>query len=492
MWTQMEGPSGNRAEVVPIPKIPTRVRGLDEILMGGLPTGRITVLNGGPGSGKTMLVTEFLCRGAQAGAPGVLVSFEERTADLRANADSAGMNLTELEHRNKLKIVHANVPHGAIKAGDFNIGGLISLIEGSLQAVGGNRIVLDALDVLMRIFGDPAREREEFYTLHNWLRDRELTAIVTVKAATDRQQLYPFLDYMADCVISLDQRMDGEVRTRRLSVTKYRGSAFLSNEYPYILSAAGVVFMPVSSMLLPDIATAERISSGDATLDHVLGAGYRRASCVLLAGPSGAGKTLFACTFARAAGERGEKVLYVSFEESSSSLIDNVLNAGIDLRPGLEAGTLKVMTALPESTGVEQHLLRIVDAVVAEDPAHVVVDAISACHRMGSTKAAFDFLVRLLTACKQQGVTCLLTSQTAQRSSIDDLSGQGISSLVDTLVSLQYADLGTGLQRRVLVIKSRGSHHSMAYHDLKITNQGFVIAPVPVRPEGLQGGVDHE
>ncbi len=488
MWTQTEGLPGNRAEVVPIPKIATAIRGMDEILMGGLPAGRITVLSGGPGSGKTMLVTEFLCRGAQAGAPGVLVSFEERSADLRANAGAAGMDLAELEQQNTLKLVHANVPHGAIKAGDFNIGGLISLIEGSLQTVGANRIVLDAIDVLMRIFGDPAREREELYTLHNWLRDRELTTIITVKADTDRQQLYPFLDYMADCVISLDQRMDGEVRTRRLSITKYRGSAFLSNEYPYILSAAGMVFMPVSSVSLPDIATAERISSGHATLDRILGGGYRRASCVLLAGPSGAGKTLLACTFARAAAERGEKVLYVSFEESTLSLIENTLNVGIDLRPDLEAGTLKVLTALPESSGVEQHLLRMLDAIVADDPAHVVVDAISACQRMGSPKAAFDFLVRLLTACKQRSVTCLLTNQTEQRSSVNDLSGQGISSLVDTLVSLQYADQGTEVQRRLLVIKSRGSNHSMAYHNMRITGQGFFIATVPDGPERLQEG----
>ncbi|NLF30281.1 MAG: circadian clock protein KaiC [Planctomycetes bacterium] len=459
----------------PIEKVPTGIAGLDEVLLGGLPVGRTTLVGGGPGTGKTVLALEFLHRGALAGAPGVFVSFEERVNDLRANAGAMGMELSPLEAAGKLRLVHAAVPHDAVYAGQFDIQGLLAMLEGHTAAVGAGRLVIDAIDVLMRVFGDPDRERQELHILHQWLRDRGLTALLTAKAGGEGMRTYPFLDFMADCVLLLDQRIERQVRTRRLNVVKYRGSGFLSNEYPYVLSERGIVVMPISSASLRQAVVAERVSSGDAAFDALLGGGFQRGSCILLAGPSGAGKTTLAGIFVQAACRRGEGVLYVSFEEAATTLTGNLRSVGIDVQTPADAGMLQIVTALPEAMGVEQHLLRVYDAIESSDPRHIVIDAISACRRMGSEQAAFDFCARLVTTCKQRGITCLYTNQTSDPRDVVELTGLGLSSLVDTLIALPFHDDGQRLRRRMVVIKSRGSAHSTGYQDFAITDNGPVF-----------------
>jgi circadian clock protein KaiC len=341
--------------------------------------------------------------------------------------------------------------------------------------LGAGRVVLDAVDVPLRLFGDPEREREQLHLLHDWLRDQALTAILTVKADPDGRQIYPFLDFMADCVVHLDQRMSGQRRTRRLKIVKYRGSGFLSNEYPYVITTGGVVLMPVSTLSLQHQVSERRVSSGNSGLDDMLGGGYRQGTCILLTGPTGAGKTTLASVFVEAACRRGERALSVNFEEAPEAVILGMLSAGIDLRPCLDAGTLRFLTSMPESMGVEEHLAALLEAMKEFAPRHLVVDAISACVRMGSEEAAFDFLVRLLSICKERGITCVFTNQSVAAQAFHEISGIGISSLVDTVLVLQYADDGEGLRRRLLVMKSRGTAHSPRYHDVVISDRGIRI-----------------
>lgn len=458
-----------------IPKVPTRIRGLDAVLHGGLPKGNTVLLSGGPGTGKTLLAMEFLYRGALAGEPGLFISFEEQADAVRANVLSIGLDTSNLEQSGKLKILHFQIPHGAIRVGDFNIQGLLSLIKGNLDAIGAKSIVLDAVDVLMRVFGDVEREREEMYILNEWLRDQSLTTILTVKSLVQEKQSYSFLDFMADCIISLDQRTTGQVRTRRLNVIKYRGSDFLSNEHPYVISPDGVVLMPVSAVSLDYPAGKKRISTGNALFDKLTGGGFFRGSSILLAGPSGSGKTTMAVTFTRAAANRGEKTLYVSFEESREVLFSRSKSVGIDLHQDVDENRLRFLSLLPETAGVEQHLLWISDAIDDFDPDHLVIDAITACRRMGSEKAVFDLLLRLIVICRKKQITCLYTNQLEVMDQVTQITGFKISSVVDTLVTLHYVDDGTKLYRRLLVVKFRGSPHSMRYHPFVITEKGIEI-----------------
>jgi circadian clock protein KaiC len=465
--------TGSHSQISSIPKMPTGIRGLDSILDGGLPVGRTILLSGGPGTGKTVLAVELLYRFALAGEPGILLTFEEKADQIRTNAIAMGMNIADLENEGKLKILHVDVPHGAIRTGDYDIKGLLAIIEGQRKALGAKRIVIDAIDMLMRIFGDPVREREEMYILHDYLRELAITVILTVKMNHAQEQVYPFLDFMADCVLSLDQRMQGQVRTRRMKVLKYRGSRFLSNEHPFVLSAGGVVFMPVSSLSLDYRPSRKKVTSGNAGLDVVLGGGYHSGTCVMVAGLSGSGKTMVACTFAQAACADGDKVLFVDFEVPLNIQTDLMLSVGIDLRTAMERGSLRMLNLLPESQGVEEHLLQILDSMESFQPDHVIIDAVSACRRMDSEEASFDFLLRLLTYCRERGMTCLLTNQVAGTEKPFGITRSDISSLMDTLVVLQYADNDGQVSRRLMVIKSRGVNHSMQYHQFTISDKGF-------------------
>ncbi len=457
-----------------IPKIPTNIRGLDGILKGGFPEGRTTILSGMAGTGKTVLALEFLYRGALEGHAGLFISFEERAEDVRANASAMGMDPTVLEDQSKLRIIHAEMPVDAVMTGDFDTRGLLALIEGQARLTGAKRIVLDAVDSLMSIFDNPRREREEISLLLNRLRSLSMTTIFTVKVEPTGRNVYPFLDFMADCVLLLDQRVAEQIRTRRLKVLKYRGSDFLSNEHPYALSSEGVVLLPVSAMSMKDASFQERVSSGSEELDRIVGGGYFRGSCILLCGPTGIGKTSLACTFAHAACARGEKVLYVDFEVSPQTLVLAMRSIGLDLQPSLQADSrLHMLAAMPESDGFEEHLVRILAEMTRFSPRYLIVDAISACRRMGSERDAFDFLLRLMTACRARGITSFFTNQIRNQDHLTQLSGLGISSLVDTIIALEYFLDGQELNRRLMVIKSRGSDHSKEFHQLELSDTGL-------------------
>ncbi len=463
--------------VVPLPKVSSAVTGLDEILTGGLPEGRMTLICGGPGTGKTVLALEFLYRSALAGEPGILLLFEERADAVRRNALSLGWDLAPLEEAGKLFILEARIDREAVLSGDFSIAPVLAIVQGQAKAIGARRIVIDAIDVLLRVYNDSRREQNELYGLHDWLIESGFTTLMTAKESEkqDGGLHYRFLDYMADCVIFLDLRVSGQVATRRLRVVKYRGSPFASNEYPYLVGHGGNVMMPISTVSLEHMPLGDKITTGNRPLDFILDGGFRRGASILITGASGTGKTTLACTFVQAACSRGEKVLYISFEESEEALLSTMLSPGIDLRPSLKAGTLMCLTVMPEAMGAEQHLARAFRRIEAFEPEHVVIDAISACRRMGVEQAAFDYLMRLVDLCKRQNVTCIMTNQLGNIDEQGDFSGIGLSSLIDAILVLKYVSLSSGVVRRLLVLKSRGSKHSNRYHKYSITDHGIQV-----------------
>jgi len=470
-------PTRDDAAPVGLPKVSTGIDGLDEVLAGGLPAGRTTLLSGGPGTGKTILGLEILYRGAQAGEPGVLVSFEERDDALRVNAASMGWDVEVLEADGRLRLLHPQMPLDTVVAGRFDLRGLLSVLEGHCRQQGARRVVLDAVDVLLRRFGDEELEREQLELLHDRLRDLGLTTLLTLKAAPEHERVYPFLDYMVDCVIYLDQRISGQVRTRRLQVVKYRGSDFLSNEQPYEITGGGLRMVPISGFGLTARAFGGRLSSGLADLDEVLEGGFLEGSCILLAGPTGAGKTILASSFARSACSRGESVLYVNLEESEAAMVAGVRAAGVDLEAARADGLLRTLAAMPESRGADRHLLDILEEMDRVRPRHLVVDAISACRRMGSVQAAADLVIRLLSVCARRRITCLLTNQLRTGDDLREPTGLGVASLIDCIVMLRYLEVGDRVERRLLVLKSRGSHHEMRWLPMTIDDGGVRIAP---------------
>jgi circadian clock protein KaiC len=291
------------------------------------------------------------------------------------------------------------------------------------------------------------------------------------------------------CAITLDLRVLNQVITRRIRIIKYRGSDFGSNEYPFVISKNGINIIPQSRLELQQQPLGEKMPCGNTKLDAMLAGGLRKSSSVLISGTTGTGKTTLACTFAAAACKRGEKVLYISFEESSEAIIDMMLSPGIDLRPAVEAGRLKFLTAMPEAMGAEAHLLRIFDTINEFEPDHLVLEAVSACERLGSRQAAFDFLVRLIDYCKNHRITAILTNQTPGFQNTTEISGIGISSLIDGVIFLRYLESGGELNRLLLVMKMRGSKHSNQFQEFKISDTGIEIADIYAGEGGVLTGV---
>lgn len=469
--------AGLRSKGRELPKVQTGIAGLDSVLGGGLPAGRMTLVSGSAGSGKSVLGLQCLLHGASAGEPGILVMFEERPAAVRQNVRSRGWDLARLERKGSLWLMDARLSPDMVVSGDFSIKGLLAILDQKIKAMGARRIVIDAVDSLLYMYNNPLRERHELYLLHEWLLDRGLTTVMTVKAVPQEAPApgYAFLDFMADCLIHLDQRVTAQITTRRMRVIKYRGSGYGRNEYPFVISEEGLTVIPITSAELAHRALGPRMSSGLQGLDAVLAGGYRRGASILIVGTAGSGKTTLASLFAQAACRRGERVLYLNFEESPDSLVSSMRSPGLALRPLIKNGTLRVRSYLPEAMGVEEHLFHALHSLDAFRPRHIVVDAISACKRMGSEQAAFEYLMRLLNTCKERGITCVYLNQAMGLDIVAEISGIGVSSLIDTVVLLRHVPVGGTMKRELVVIKSRGSTHSNRFCEFRITDRGIVV-----------------
>ena len=475
------------AQPLGISKTPTGIIGFDKILNGGVPQGALTMLSGGPGTGKTIFGLEFLVRGALSGRPGILLTFEEREEALRRYAGAFGWDVASLEDQGLLSLVGARFNPDAALSGDFDLGSILAILSYKAKELKARQLVIDAPDVFLRLLNDTNKERAELYKLNDWLRDNDQTTLMTVKRDGEigSGSYHEFLDYMADCVIHLDQRISEQVTTRRMRVLKYRGSGYGRNEYPFGITDRGVWIIPVTQTSLNHRALGDPVSTGVPGLDEIIGGGFRRCSCSLVTGTSGTGKTTFACSFARSMTAQEERVLYLNFEESWEAMVSSMLSPGIDLRPVLEAGQLRFVSAMPESQGIEEHLIQAFRIIEDFKPSFLVVDAISACRRMGSEHAAFDYLLRLIDWCKTVGITSLLTNLTTNVGKTSEITGIDLSSVIDTVIILRYVESKGEFRRELAILKSRGRKHSQRIHVFRISNQGIEL--IEAEREAIHG-----
>ena len=466
-----------------IKKVSSGIRGLDEVTGGGLPAGRNTLVVGGPGSGKTLLGTAFLARGAvEDHEPGILVSFDERAADLEVNSRSLGYDLADLQRRKLLEIEHVQIErHHLVEAGEYDLEGLFIRLGIAVERIGAKRVVLDSLDTLFASIPNEAILRAELRRLFGWLRERQLSAVITSERGTSERQLsrHGIEEYVSDCVIMLDTRIHEELATRRLRVVKYRGSAHGGNEYPFIIERSGITVLPVTSLGLAHVVSSQRVSSGVAGLDAMLGPGdggargYYKGSSVLLSGGAGTGKTSLAVHFAAAACARGERCLYFAFEESEAQLVRNMRSVAVDLEPFIASKLLRVQAVRPTLQGLEMHLATMLHQVHAVKPDVVVVDPLSALLASGTVGQSKMMVLRLIDFIKSFGATSLYTLVRQQHDGTD----LDVSSLMDTWIVLDNVRRAHDLERHIHVVKSRGMPHSPDVRQFLISDGGIEIKP---------------
>jgi len=476
--------------LLPIRKSPTGIRGLDEISGGGLPKGRTTIVCGGPGCGKTMLGIEFLVRGAlEYNEPGVLMAFEETPQDIAQNVASLGFDIQDLSDKKKLFLDYVAVEPSEIQeTGEYDLEGLFIRLGNAVETVGAKRVMFDTPESLFSSFSNPAMLRSEFRRLFRWLKDHDLTAVITAETGEHTLTRYGLEEYVSDCVISLDHRVKDQISARRLRIVKYRGTKHGADEYPFLIDEQGMSILPLSSLQLQHEVSDERVSSGVPDLDQMLeGQGYFRGSSILLSGTAGTGKTALAASFADATCRRGERCLYIAFEESASQLTRNMKSVGIDLEPWVKRGLLFQESWRPTQYGLEMHLLRIHKLIETIQPSVVIIDPITNLITGTGEREVHSMLMRLMDFLKGKLITSVFVSLTEGGDS-QEKTNVGISSLTDTWIMLRDTELNGERNRCLYVLKSRGMAHSNQVQEFTMSKQGLKLVPAYIGTGGVLTG----
>ena len=479
----IEGPQSQ------LEKAPTGITGFDEVSSGGLPRGRCTLVSGAAGSGKTIFGLEFLVQGAlKYGETGVLMSFEESSLNLRQDVSSLGFNLQELVDNKQLVLESCRINRSeVVTIGSFDLEGLFLRLENAIGAVGAQRVVIDPIETLLSTYGDTPIVRGELLHLCDWLNERGLTSVMIGERGRQGELTrFGVEEYVSDCVILLDQRVEHEIGTRRLRVVKYRGSAHGTNEFPFTITSKGFVVLPITSVKLSYSAGSERISTGLGDLDQMLGGGLYRHSSVLISGHTGTGKTTLIAKMLCEAARRGERCLFVSSEESPDQLVRDMTSVSIDLQHWLDLGLLKIWSERSTSQGMEERLVRLEHLIEEVQPRMVALDTIRTMGQVAQSLAVNTTIVRTLDLLRSRGITALLSILT--HPDLEHGGVIGISEIIDTWLLVKNVEADGENNRLLMIVKSRGSSHSNQVREFRLTSQGPALMKGMVSPEGIRTG----
>ncbi|QMW01912.1 circadian clock protein KaiC [Spirosoma foliorum] len=477
-----------------LPKSPTGINGLDEITTGGLPAGRPTLICGSAGSGKTLFSMEFIVRGAMNyNEPGVFMAFEEKTEELTQNVASLGFDLDQLQKDKIIKLDHVHIERSEIEeTGEYDLDGLFIRLGYAIDSIGAKRVVLDTIENLFAGLSNQGILRAELRRLFEWLKEKKVTTIITGEKGEGMLTRHGLEEYVSDCVILLDHRINNQISTRLLRIVKYRGSVHGTNEYPFLINEKGISVLPVTSLTLDHPVSSERISSGIPTLDKMLdGQGFFRGSSILVSGTAGTGKTSIAASFADASCQRNERCIYFAFEESPQQIIRNMRSIGLDLQGHIDNGLLKFQASRPTLNGLEMHLVSIHNQIKEFKPAAVILDPITNLITVGSVSDVKSMLMRLIDFLQAEQITVLFTALSLNNV-VNEQTDEGVSSLVDAWLLVRDIESNGERNRGMYVMKSRGMKHSNQVREFVITDKGLSMIDVYLGPEGVLTGSARE
>ena len=463
-----------------LPKCPTGIKGFDEITDGGLPENRVTLICGSTGTGKTLLGIDFLINGVEGyNEPGVFMSFEETSDELYKDVASLNLDLAGLVSQKKIFLDYVLLERRDIQEkGEFNLEGLFIRLEVAIDSIGAKRVVLDSIESLFAGVSDAGILRLEVKRLFRWFKEKKVTAVITGELRQGSYTRHGLEEYISDCIILLDNRVREQISTRRIRVIKYRGSNHGTNEYPFVIDKDGLSVIPITSAGLDQPGTRERVSTGIPSLDKLFqGGGYTRGSTILASGTAGTGKTSLAAAFAVQSCKRGERCLFLSYEESAGQLVQNMSSIGFHLEPLVKSGLLKIVSIRPSFFGLEMHLLDLYKIIADFKPTAVVIDPLTSLIGQGNQLEIQSMLTRMIDALKSRGITGFFTSLVSSNQQNDTSGEIGVSSLIDTWIVVRELEQNEGRRRvrGIYIVKSRGMGHSSDVHKLILSDDGLKI-----------------
>lgn len=466
----------------------TGISGFDEITDGGLPKNRLTLISGEAGNGKSLFGMQFLVNGVeQFNEPGLYISFEVN--ELQIIQDFASLHLNLSKHIDDQKIIIDYIcvdPSAFVETGSYDLQALFMRIGYAIDHFKIKRVVLDTIEVIFSSLTNELMIRSELHRLFSWLKEKGVTAIVTAERSKIQSALTRFglEEYVADCVIILDHRVDEQISTRRVRVLKYRGSAHGENEYPFLIGKNGISMLPITSIDINYKVSDTIISTGIIQLNNMLdGKGYYQGSSVYITGTAGVGKSCFAATFVDSVCASGQNCLYFCFEESKNQVIRNMRSIGINLERWEKNGRLQFFSIRPSQFGIEEHLITMMDIIIKYKPQAIVLDPISNFKLIGTLKDIKLMLLRLVYLAKSKQITTLFTGLIESNATIH--SQEEVSSLMDVWINLELIRHEGQANRVISIIKSRGMNHSDKLHNVEITNKGIVISGPYISEDSL-------
>jgi len=467
-------------------KSPTGIQGLDEVTNGGIPKNRSTLLLGNTGSGKTILAMEFLVNGIVLfDEPAVFMAFEEKKEDLLMNLKSLTYNLDTHIANNKIYIEEVLInPDEMRETGIYDLEGLFVRLEQAINKVRAKRVVLDSLDKLF--YGlDNKILRSEFLRLLSWLNKMKVTSIISSEIGDHFLTHRGIEEYVANCVIALDNRVTNQISTRRLRIVKYRGSIHGNNEYPFTIDEKGISVYPIISETFQPELTSKRISSGIKDLDEMLGKkGFYEGSSILISGTAGTGKTSTAVSFAYSVCKANKRCLFCAFEEAPKQIIRNMGSIGFHLDQLVKSGILTFYYSRPSLQNLELHFIAIKKIINELKPTVVILDPITNLMTEGPNSDIRSMLTRFIDFLKTQHITVMFTAAITVGSIERNPSDEGISSMVDTWMMVQDIEIDAERRRSLCVMKSRGMVHSTDVRKFKISTKGITLLRIVANNKG--------
>ena len=477
-----------------VPKIRTGISGLDEITRGGLPAGRPTLICGEAGSGKTLMAIEFIIKGAmEFGEPGVFMAFEEKPEDLATNVASLGFDLVKLQKDKLLKIDYVQIDKNEIEeTGEYDLDGLFIRLGYAIDSIKAKRVVLDTVENLFAGLNNEGILRAELRRLFGWLKEKGVTAVITGEKGEGTLTRQGLEEYVSDCVIFLDHRVNNKISTRLLRIVKYRGSLHGTNEYPFLIDEEGISVLPITSLMLNAEASRQRVSTGIPSMDKMLGSkGFYKGSSILISGTAGTGKTSMAAYFANETCRRKEKCIYFAFEESPQQIVRNMKSIGLDLQSHIDRGLLQMHASRPTLHGLEMHLVSIHKLIKKFKPKAVILDPITNLITVGPVSEVKSMLIRLIDFLQNEQITVMFTALTLN-TVVNEQTDEGVSSLVDAWILVRDIESNGERNRGLYIMKSRGMKHSNQIREFVITDDGLDLVDVYMGNDGVLTGSARE
>ena len=459
-------------EVQNDPRVSTGCSGLDSILTGGFPRGRLYLIEGDPGAGKTTLALQFMREGVKNGERALYITLSESRADLSHAAQSHGHSIENIEVVELLPNEGDLLPeqqYTVFHPAEVELNDRMQRIVKEVQRVRPERLVIDALSELRMLAKDPLRYRRQILSLKDFMADQQCTVLLL----DDRSSRDPDLQLhsIVHGVVSMDKvpREYGKTR-RQLEIVKLRGTAYLEGFHDYAIVTGGVVVFP--RLVAADSRSEqppEAVSSGIVELDALTGGGLDRGTSTLFIGPAGCGKTSLAVQWATTAAKRGESCVLFSFEEAPHTLTTRAAGLGIDIRPHVASGKIVIKRVDPAEMSPGELVANVQEHVENQNVRMVILDSLNGyLQSMPGEHFLAVHLHELLAYLGNRGVLTIMVLAQAGTIGWPLQSAVDVSYLADNILLLRYFENKGEVCQAISTIKRRSGSHEHTIRELKL------------------------